>query len=79
MNLRSFGLPKIPTTNRFFKCVLPALSAMILVGGCLTAPTTLAESAPEQAILTLDQAVQLTLKQPRNWVLSCISVKDIKG
>ena len=63
MNLRSFGLPKIPIANRFFECVLPVLSAMILVGGCLTAPTVHAETAPEQAILTLDQAVQLTLKQ----------------
>ena len=63
MNLRYFGLPKIPIINRFSKCVLPALSAMILVGGCLMAPTVYAESAPEQVILTLDQAVQLTLKQ----------------
>ncbi|MBR9910298.1 MAG: TolC family protein [Gammaproteobacteria bacterium] len=63
MNLRFFGLQKIPTANRFFGCITPALSVMIFVGASLLAPPLNAESAPEQVMLSLDQAVQLTLEQ----------------
>ena len=63
MNLRFFSLQKIPTIDRFSRGVLPALSATILVGICLTASPAHAESTPDQGVLSLDQAVQLTLKQ----------------
>lgn len=63
MNLRLFSLPKIPTANRFSSRVLPALSAMVLVGACFAAPSVHGEGTPEQRLLSLDQAVQLTLEQ----------------
>lgn len=60
MNLRFFSLPKIPTANRFY---LRIPFAVFLVSACLTAPISQGGSTPDLAVLSLEQAVQLTLEQ----------------
>ncbi|MEZ5528651.1 MAG: TolC family protein [Porticoccaceae bacterium] len=65
MNLRHMVLHKTPITNRLLRqLLLPALPALVIAGACLSASSVNAQSTPEQgAVLSLDQAVQLTLEQ----------------
>ena len=64
MNLRSLYLQKIPIANRFIGPLgLSALPAVIVIGMCSMASSVNAQSTSEQALLSLDQAVQLTLDQ----------------
>ena len=64
MNLRALCLQKIPIANRFIRPFgLPGLSAVIVIGICSAPSFVNAQSTSEQASLSLDQAVQLTLDQ----------------
>lgn len=64
MNLRHIDLHKIPIADRLLmRMLLRTFSALVVGGACLTALFVNAESETEQAILSLDQAVQLTLEQ----------------
>ena len=61
MNLCSFSLHKIPISNRFFEAF--GLSEVVLAATCLVVSSVHAQSASEPTLLSLDQAVQLTLAQ----------------
>ena len=63
MNLPFFSSKKIPTAGRFLGAVLPLLSAPFFAGICLAGASAHAENTQDQGILSLDQAVQLTLEQ----------------
>lgn len=64
MNLRYIDLPKIPTANRLLKrFLLPSLSALLVGGAFLAATSSNAQDVSQTPVLSLDQAVQLTLEQ----------------
>ncbi|TNE82238.1 MAG: TolC family protein [Gammaproteobacteria bacterium] len=65
MNLRHMVLHKTPIANRLLRqLLLPALPALVIAWASLTATSVNAQSTPEQgAVLSLGQAVQLTLEQ----------------
>ena len=64
MNLRTIDVPKTPIASRFLKrFIIASFSALLVGGDGLLASPGNAQSASQQAILSLDQAVQRTLEQ----------------
>ncbi len=64
MNLRYIGVQIIPIANRFLRRFqMPTFTALVFGGACMLASPVNAQSASQQAILSLDQAVQRTLEQ----------------
>lgn len=64
MNLRYINMRKIPMSNRFFMQRLKhGLSALLVVGASILPLSVHAQDVSQQAILSLDQAIQRTLEQ----------------
>lgn len=64
MSLQCIYMQKIPIADRFLRrFLIPAFSALIVGGAGLSVTYANAQSTSQQAILSLDQAVQLTLEQ----------------
>ena len=64
MNLRYIDSPKIPTANRLLRrFLLPTLSVLFVGGAFLAAASANAQDVSQPAVLSLDQAVQLTLEK----------------